>query len=174
MESLGSEFDGKITYSPKDVRIKGTMAETSTIDCAAYVSTGIHILGLNLSGGEADNPQWGDSRIFDYTPVRKRMTEIENGCANLAYNTTVDTCFTASSLSGVDKTGMIGVTIEDIGWIIPKYKLDHSYVSLDENATKMTDSHGQKYGIGSGSNIYSGSRTKFFLQLTLPEDRKAE
>ena len=38
MESLGSEFDGKITYSPKDVRIKGTMAETSTIDCAAYVS----------------------------------------------------------------------------------------------------------------------------------------
>ena len=102
------------------------------------------------------------------------MTEIENGCANLAYNTTVDTCFTASSLSGVDKTGMIGVTIEDIGWIIPKYKLDHSYVSLDENATKMTDSHGQKYGIGSGSNIYSGSRTKFFLQLTLPEDRKAE
>lgn len=83
----------------------------------------------------------------------------------------------ASSLNGVDKTGMVGITIINQGKIYPDYKLDHAYVSLDKDANEITESHNcHGYGIQqSHKNLYLGQtrETKYFLQLNLPDDRKA-
>ena len=94
----------------------------------------------------------------------------------LTYNESVVTRYDASSLNGVNKTGMIGITIINQGKIFPDYKLDHAYVSLDKDASVITESSGKKGVDSSHTNSYLGQDrdTKYFLQLNLPADRKVD
>jgi len=96
----------------------------------------------------------------------------------LTYNESVVTRYDPGSLNGVDKTGMVGITIIDQGSIFHNYKLDHAYVSLDKDASKITESHNYNgYGIQqSHNNLYLDQmrETKYFLQLNLTEDRKTK
>ncbi len=179
MDNLGYQFDGKISYSTNAVIINGPMAVTSSIDCSSYTVTGIHILGLDasLKTGTAVNPQYYNSSDFRFTPTGKWITSTANGPAVLTYNESVVTRYDASTMNGIDKTGMIGITIINQGKIFHDYKLDHAYVSLDEKAGTITESYGPTYGIKeSKKNPYLGKRrdTKYYLQLNLLDERKAK
>jgi len=177
MDNLGNQFDGSISYSTKAVVIQGTMTPTSSIDCSSYVAAGIHILGLNESGktGTAINPQYYNPSDFRYTPTEQWGTSHANGPAVLTHNESVVTKYDASTMNGVDKTGMIGVTVVNRGKIFSDLKLDHVYVSLDKDSNEITESHGlNNYGVNAKhDNAYnSGNRTKYYLQLNLPKERE--
>jgi hypothetical protein len=177
MDNLGIEFDGKISYGTNAVTINGTMSPTSKIDCSSYAVTGIYVLGMANSDktGTAVNPQYQNTSDFTYTPTNKWITSTANGPAVLTYNESVVTRYDANLMNGVDKTGLIGITIVDQGKIFRDYKLDHVYVSLDKDAKSITESYGPTHGVSIDyKNIYSGDRTKYYLQLNLPEDRKSK
>jgi len=64
-------------------------------------------------------------------------------------------------MNGVDKTGLVGITILDQGKIFHDYKLDHAYVCLDEKAGTITESYGPTRGVSRDrKNTYTGDRTK--------------
>ena len=96
----------------------------------------------------------------------------------LTYNESVVTRYDPGSLNGVDKTGMVGITIIDQGSIFHNYKFDHAYVSLDKDASKITESLGlNNQGIHEKhDNTYLGGArdTKYYLQLNLNDSRRSK